>query len=241
MRVWVTAGTTALFLVILLASCREPTELTLDLTTDLSCSGSDPLGETSIYVGTAEALARPIGELTPAAVTQGCMGGREGRIGSIVILPSGSDDDRISIRVVAGRKSASCAANLQSGCIEARRSLGFVPHTSLFLPVVLTKSCENVVCDNATDTCADGRCVSGVTDCSAGRCTPPSPDAGSFDAPALVDVIILKDTSVPETGVIKDSGLVESGTVDSGTDSSTVDSGTDSGGSDSGVKDTGSG
>ena len=184
MRVWATAGATTLFVGVLLASCREPTEVTLELTTDLPCAA---LGDTSIYVGTAQELAGPLSGLTAAAVTHGCLDGKEGRIGSIVVLPSGGDDDRFSLRVVAGRNNAKCTSDLRSGCIEARRSLGFVPHTPLFLPLELSKTCENVVCDSATDTCVAGKCVPSAVDCSKG-CTTPGIDAGLLDATSLLDV-----------------------------------------------------
>ena len=173
---------------VLLASCRDPTELTLELSTDLPCA---ELGDTSIYVGTAQELAGPLTSLTPSAVTQGCKDGK-GRIGSIVVVPSGSDDDRVSIRVVAGRTGAKCADDLRSGCIEARRNLGFVPHTPLYLPIPLTKSCENVVCDSASDTCVSGQCVPSTIVCS-GECTTPGIDGGSVDAHPLADVLIGKD------------------------------------------------
>ena len=235
MRVWVAAGATTLVLIVLLASCREPTELTLELSTDLSCA---ELGDTSVYVGTAAELARPLTELTAAAVTHGCMGGKEGRIGSIVVLPSGSDDERFSVRVVTGRAGANCATDLRSGCIEARRSLGFVPHTPLFLPLSLSKTCENVLCENASDTCVDGRCVSSVSNCDTGGCTPPILDAGFGDVMPFADVIVPKDTSVPDIGSTNDSGPKDSGFEGGGKDSG-FDSGTDSSVIDSSVNDSG--
>lgn len=216
MRVWVTGSVTALFLVVLLASCREPTELTLELTTDLPCSnGPDSLGDTSIYVGTAAELAGPLSALTPAAVARGCRG--TGRIGNIVVLPSGSDDDRISIRVVAGRQSASCTADLRSGCIEARRSLGFVPHTPLLLPIALNKTCENRVCDNASDTCVEGACVPSAVNCSGG-CTPPGLDSGLVDATPLVDVTNPKDTGISDVWWSTDTSFPDASLKDSSTD-----------------------
>ena len=211
MRVWVAAGATTLVLIVTLGSCREPTELTLELTTDLSCA---ELGDTTIYVGSAEELARPLSSLTAAAVTHGCMASRDGRIGSIVVLPSGSDDERFSIRVVAGRSGSNCTADLRSGCIEARRSLGFVPHTPLYLPLALSKTCENVICVNASDTCIDGVCVNSVSNCETGSCVPPLFDAGLLDRTPLLDVIVPPDTWV-ETG-LKDSGTTDGGVKDSG-------------------------
>lgn len=182
----------------LLASCREPTQITLELSTDIGCKD---LGDTSIYVGTAHELARPLSALTPAAVTKGCIDAQPGHIGAIVVLPSGSDDERVSLRVVTGRRTSNCTTDLRSGCIEARRSLGFVPHTPLRLPVMLSQSCENVVCDNAADTCLDGRCVPNDVVCS-GDCTMPGADAGSVDASPLVDVFVGKDVnSTLDTGL----------------------------------------
>ncbi|HEX7601785.1 MAG TPA: LamG-like jellyroll fold domain-containing protein, partial [Polyangiaceae bacterium] len=161
---------------------------------------------TAIYVGTAEELARPLGALTPSAVTRGCKDGK-GRIGSIVLVPSGSDDEHVSIRVVASHNSANCAADLHSGCIEARRSLGFVPHTPLYLPVQLAKSCENVVCDNASDTCVSGQCVPSAIECN-GACPTPGIDGGPIDA-TFKDVLGVKDViSVSDVLTLDDSPIV---------------------------------
>lgn len=204
MRVYAVGSAVAVGVaLVLLASCREPTQVTLELSTDLSCSSADPdpLDETSIYVGTPQEMAGPLSGLSPAAVTHGCMAGKDGRIGSIVVVPSGSDDERFALRVVAGRRSSDCTNDLLSGCIEARRTLGFVPHTPLFLPLALNETCENVVCPSAGDTCVDGACVPSDIVCS-GDCTTPNLDAGLRDVAAIVDAIVPKDAiSVLDVGL----------------------------------------
>ena len=129
-----------------------------------------------------------------------------------MVLPSGSDDERISLRVVAGRNTADCTANLQSGCIEARRSLGFVPHTPLFLPLELAKSCENVVCDNASDTCSAGQCVPSNIVCSGG-CSSPGTDAGLLDVTTLKDVISAKDVISVFDAVLDDAPILLDGAI----------------------------
>ena len=211
MRVWATLGAAALSGLVLLASCREPTEVTLELTTDLPCAA---LGDTSIYVGTAQELAGPLSGLTAAAVTHGCIDAQAGRIGSIVVLPSRGDDERFSLRVVTGRSGATCTADLRSGCIEVRRSLGFVPHTPLRLPLELSKTCENVVCDNASDTCLAGKCVPSAVDCSNGCSSPPT-DAGLVDATPLLDVIssdVLSNDALVDAPNPFESGLPDAST-----------------------------
>src|SRR3954464_3520388 len=114
--------------VVLAAACRDPTQIVVELTTDVKCP--DLRGAT-ITVGTVGDLEeRPL-----TTQTEACDESRA-RIGSIVIVPSGGDDDTVAIRVVAGlgRSPSECVPPAYGpGCIVARRALRFVPHETLTL------------------------------------------------------------------------------------------------------------
>src|SRR5262249_55592772 len=88
-----------------------------------------------------------------------------GRIGSVVIVPSGAKDATFALKAIlaSGRTTESCrtaeqAPELHVGCIVARRELRFVPHEDLFLPLELRHDCDAVQCDE-NETCERGTCV----------------------------------------------------------------------------------
>ena len=134
------------------AACKDPTQITVEITTDVKCTD---LRGTSITVGDLAGLDdRP---LTTQTTT--CDPDRA-RIGSMVIVPSGADDETVAIRVIVGlgKDPATCLPpSYGPGCIVARRAIRFVPHTSLTLPIFLATSCNGIAC-GATDTCVQGNC-----------------------------------------------------------------------------------
>jgi hypothetical protein len=167
-----------------LVDCREPTQITLEVSSD-ACDA-----EIAIYTGGTAALA------SPSVVSHVCPG-------TLVLVPSAGKADAVTVTLTQGRgKSAEACARPAKGdrsCVIARRRIGFVPHTSLRLPIALEQDCAGVPCDD-TSTCVHGACVSSevspsctdlVTCADAG---PPSvadasapPDAGDVTDGALVD------------------------------------------------------
>jgi N-acetylneuraminic acid mutarotase len=135
--------------------CRSPTEITVEVTTDLTC---DHLSGTGIAVGSSATLK----EKDLASVTTHCEGGR---IGALVVVPNGDDGAEVAIRVVSGLNGKSADAcvsdGFRGGCIVARRALNFVPHASLRVPVVMRDACIDTPCDapGALATCVLGQCV----------------------------------------------------------------------------------
>jgi alpha-tubulin suppressor-like RCC1 family protein len=148
----------------LLLGCRAPTEITLELTTDIPCGDLD---------GTAITVGAP-GEVeskTEGTVTHSC--GETGRIGSLVVVPSGATDAHLDIKVVAGRgyPVESCTPDNDyrpgnapgKGCVVARRSLPFIPHQPLTLDIELRAVCVGEPCQPG-QTCVRGSCVSSTVD-----------------------------------------------------------------------------
>jgi N-acetylneuraminic acid mutarotase len=138
------------------SNCRTATAITVDVTTDVDCPR---ISDTTIAVAPPGA----IDGRDPAAATRGCA---SGHIGSLVVTPSGADDDILGLRVVAGldgKSAEQCARDgFVGGCIVARRALRYLPHESLRVPVVLRAACRDVVCPaqgGQLMTCVDGACV----------------------------------------------------------------------------------
>jgi hypothetical protein len=134
--------------------CRGATQITVELTTDVKC---DDVRGTTLTVGELDGLD----EHAITTQTTAC-DPATGRIGSIVVVPSGENDATIAFRAVLGlgRDPTSCVApSYGPGCVVARRALRFVPHETLTLPVFLAAICSGVACGE-TETCVQGACKS---------------------------------------------------------------------------------
>jgi hypothetical protein len=135
-------------------SCREPTQVTVEISTDIDCSDHP---KTGISLGRRNEIeTRPL-----STETEQC-NSKTGRIGSIVLIPDEDNGEEFGLRVVAGMTMSAedCVANgYVGGCVVSRRVLSFVPHDHLYLPIRLEASCIDVPC-NATQTCRSGSCVS---------------------------------------------------------------------------------
>jgi hypothetical protein len=139
--------------------CRPPTEVTLEITTNVNCL---ELQGTAIIVGTPDDIETK----DPATQTESCS---DGNIGSIVLVPGADRTKPFAIKVVTGVNvlAEDCVQDPmpagskpgKAGCIVSRRVLGFVPHTPLIVPILLRQSCLGVVCP-AGETCTEeGACI----------------------------------------------------------------------------------
>jgi hypothetical protein len=155
-----------------LTQCREPTEVTLELSTDTACQSL--YKGTSITVGPA---GQAIESQVPLTITLDC--NADHSIGTFVLAPSGNKDAQWEVRVVTGIDVApdQCTPDKQpnnpyNGCIVARRVMSFVPHTPLELPIEMLVDCKDVPCDALT-TCVHGGCVSAQVP-NPSQCEGPS-------------------------------------------------------------------
>jgi sulfatase modifying factor 1 len=162
-------------LVLATFGCREPTQVFLEISTDIEC-GDHP--ETGIAIGTsADYETRAF-----VTATQQC---GSGKIGSLVVVPGPQNGGEFAVRVVNGMATSAQDCVIEgygSGCVVARRIVGFVPHTTLHLPIFIEASCLGVPCD-ATHTCSRGACVPATIDdperCrSADGCALPEAESG---------------------------------------------------------------
>ncbi len=179
----------ALFVVssvaVVFSACQQPTQITLEITTDLACT---PKPETAIIVGTTSAESE-----TPGTVTENC---KDGRIGAIVLLPKDSKEEKIFVRVVtgvgAGYSSDDCLQNEDlwddkiggKGCIIARRTLNFIPRTPLFLPIKMRSVCIGTPCTPGFTCIAPNDCAPATVEdpescADPDGCLLPGEDIGS--------------------------------------------------------------
>jgi hypothetical protein len=140
---------------LLLTSCRDATQLTLHVHTDMPCTGDNPWEGVAVYVGLP---GDDVEQTSATLVTQSC--DEHGKVGSLVVTPSGDKDGEVGLRVVAGiaRAPEKCFENDYIGCIVTRRAVRFSPHQSLELDIELSADCVSVGCD-VTRSCIDRRCV----------------------------------------------------------------------------------
>ena len=138
---------------VLMASCREPTEIVLDIRTDADCRD---VSSTTITIGTlADFERRP-----PTTSTTACTPETQ-EIGTLTVVPRDEKDAEVALRVVTGfgKTPDQCVRDgYKGGCIVARRVLHYRPHHSIDLPILMEASCMDVPCDT-TNTCRAGQCV----------------------------------------------------------------------------------
>ncbi len=150
-------------LAICLASCLEPTEVKLVLTTDMC--------DLKHVVIKTEQNGEPVATIDPRGV-----GPKQ--LGNIVFIPSGKGET-FTVYVVGSRQvDGKCSPMLP--CVETSRTVSYVTHLSLTLPVVLESACVNVLC-GAGKTCLHGRCVDAAAICAAGGKSCDLSDGGPID------------------------------------------------------------
>jgi hypothetical protein len=156
------------------ASCLDPTEIEVVVSTDVACN-------VVTQNGVAIAIGKPGDDsIAAAGNTHDCSS--DGGIGTLVVLPHGIGDS-VGIRVMLGVDASveNCdESHAFAGCIVARRSVSFIPHRPLTLPIELQSSCIGKICDPSS-TCFNGTCVDAGVTCDGGACELP--DSGGPPPP----------------------------------------------------------
>ena len=128
---------------VVLGACQQPTEVLVELTTDVDCRD---LRNTSITTGSLSDL-----EQRPASIATTRCDPTRGRIGSIVVFPRNGDDDSFALRVVAGLlkdwKRSSKSAKLRSWRSDPPLPIGpfadpCTRSTSYLLSAAVTPCCR---------------------------------------------------------------------------------------------------
>jgi hypothetical protein len=163
-------------LAIPIGACLGPTEIVLDVRTDVTCSDSTSWRGVAVSVGQPGA---DVESRSPVLTTTTCAVG--GEIGTLAVVPTGAKDAQVGIRVVAGitRNPEDCAAKGYDGCIVARRTVAYLPHESQRLIVDLTSACIGNACD-LNHTCVNGSCTDTVT-----AKPPVAADGGPLTGPTV--------------------------------------------------------
>lgn len=190
-------------------ACLDPTQITLDVTSNVPCEQSKGVGFTGGAPGTVE-------RAPPSTVTMACSGGT---IGTLVSTPKGDKDSTAAFVIVQGidRPASECAAAGFKGCIVARRILRYLAHTPLRLPVAMRLVCKDVACDEFQTCAKSGKCVSAEipdpSGCPDGVCVPPGeeePEAPGDGGPA--------EASTDSSSDVVDGAKSDGAPNDSGTD-----------------------
>jgi hypothetical protein len=162
------------------ASCLDPTEIRPEISTDVDCA-TVVASQVDIRVGSPATVDGPNAQLVTAYdCTPGAAADGKNAIGDLVITPSGAGDT-VAVTVVLGvdRPSSACVLDAPAGCIVARRTVGYVLHREITLPIELSSKCTGVKCAS-DETCQDGECVPAALP-DGGTPEAGTPDAGCGD------------------------------------------------------------
>lgn len=170
-----------------LAFCREPTEVVIEARTTALAATVYP---TFFTVGSS---AQDVETAFVTASVSARPAGGDGFLGSLVAVPGSSGDSAaLSVKIAlaftpeAAARPDACLPPTYAGCIVARRTLRYVPHTRVVLPVELTEDCVDVPCDAVT-TCRHGTCVDDTTTCNGETCALPGENATTPPPPSAID------------------------------------------------------
>jgi hypothetical protein len=215
------AWTTAV-LVVIGVSCRDPTEVTLVVTTQDLCG---KISATAIYVAkdTDSANVR-VQSKSPEALTHACDGTN---IGSLVLTPGSEGGAVVVIAGYGDKLPTDCYEGNYVNCVIARRTFSFRSHTPLRIPIELDVDCLNIPC-NPGSTCDHGACKGSDVSCEDnGTCESVS---GNDTVDAGPGGMLLPDGApvpTPEAGTMSDAS--DASSVTDASDMDVVQSGNDSG------------
>src|SRR5881392_1955893 len=127
--------------VILAHGCRGPTQVTLDVRTNVVCAdsrGVDVVVAADAHRAEERAALVTPGSRFPSATTDACTDGPAPReVGTLVITPSGGSGAVVLVAAFGSAKLSDCVApKLAPQCIIARRRFAFVEDKQLTMPIV---------------------------------------------------------------------------------------------------------
>ncbi|HVK68403.1 MAG TPA: hypothetical protein VM694_28290, partial [Polyangium sp.] len=138
--------------------CLEPTQVTIEIKTDVPCS---QVASTAIVVANDYQSL----EANPPVGTETleCF---DGRIGSLVLVPKGTRDELLAIKIATGVGvtgiqclDPNATQVTKDRCIIARRRLRFIESTPLDLPIFMWNECIGKPCDPDSTCVAKFGCV----------------------------------------------------------------------------------
>jgi hypothetical protein len=172
----------AFFASLFFAACYGPTEIRVDISTN-ACQS---LAHTDVYVNGQNVTRAKKLDTCPKDLNATV------DVGTITLLPTHGIDSNVDIEIVGdvGGGAACDSPDTTDGkCIVARRSLDFIPHQSLPLPIFLDSACAGVTCGDGASCVLtqDGpKCIS---DCLGTKSCPV--DGGGIEDVIIPDVIVV--------------------------------------------------
>jgi hypothetical protein len=134
-----------------MASCRAPTQVTVDLVGEIPYR--EGMKVTVQLAKAGEAEGAPVRVTAEGPWTYG------GSVGTVVLGPN-DDTTPTDVRVVLAldRDPTTCTTSDAKGCVVYRRRVSFVPGESSEVRAVLRASCLGIFCDAGTSCRADKSC-----------------------------------------------------------------------------------
>jgi hypothetical protein len=190
---------------VFLPACQTPTAIVVSLETNLSCSGAQPA-----FAGGQLTVLRdqtPVDGSDVVIPRQQCA---NGTIGTMTIIPGPAGTDgtvRISAAAWLGAgvnggtavDARDCLSKAgTANCVVSSRSLGFIRHQSLPIPIILDYRCAGRTCPSGQTCTTGGACIDETA-------PPPPMDAGAIDAGPATPLVAKRlfaggDTTCADTG-----------------------------------------
>lgn len=203
---WAVRAASAAFVgVLAVASCREPTSLSIEVRTNVPWRAGIRTSFTVDRPGRAES--------TPPATISTSSWGSDGLVGTLTAVPESSSDASVSVKIVMGitRDPTQCLAANYVGCIVARRQLRYRPHERLVLPISLFEKCTGQSCDPSSTCNYLGQCVPAAVDCLDNTCSspadPPLASDGGLPGEASTDDRVIAGDGAPADGPISGDAI----------------------------------
>ncbi len=196
-----------------LGGCREATQVTFDISTDVACDqvADDALGITVGLDGQTE-QGEATARVTKTQFTECRADGTAAAVGTYTVYPPANTDPDtiISFKAVLAARpwvdlATDCtAAKNYAGCVVARRTLSYLKGRSLKVPVMLKAECVDTPCDARSSCTTATRCLSSRIDAAQCAVNGTCPD---LQAPNEGTPIDNKESRVTVTpAVISASG-----------------------------------
>lgn len=159
-------------------ACQDATQFKLVLTTDIPCTSLRSVAINA--AGSVTDAQTQIADRVVNATTENCrqLSPDVAELGDLFLVPGqnkpSDTEGAVVVRVGVEKVDArECMPPLYRGCVVAKRTFRYLPHTSVNLPIKLSRECLDLPCSSDLTCIAKDKCVS--TDYLT---IPAAPDAG---------------------------------------------------------------
>jgi hypothetical protein len=192
----------AICLLLVGAGSLDPTQATLEISTNAVCGAEGPTDGTFFEAGVLAAAAVSGLPDAPNGTTCACTPGPDGvhDVGTMIVFPEGGATSATAV-VIGSLDSVTAeqcvpfakgdlGSPVRDRCIVARRAITFADHRPLTVPILLDSQCAGVPCPDS-QTCARTAtgvaCVDASVICEGATCTvSEGGGGGGGPAPEIV-------------------------------------------------------